>query len=129
MPLIIDKTDPNQINAVAAEEIHPTEQREKLILILPQIASEVTTAIRAANLAIPIFFMIPTTGDTLLTFATPADPTDADWDHASEIIRRIVEAKIGVGKLVTRPVHCISSEASIGAADVITDVHGTTPEP
>lgn len=56
MPQIIDETERDQINAVAEKGIHQVEPREKLALILPQIASEVTTAIRAANLAIPILF-------------------------------------------------------------------------
>jgi hypothetical protein len=98
-------------------------------LILPQIASEVTTAIRAANLAIPIFFTIPSSGDALLTFATPLDPTDVDWDRTTEIIREILETKTGVGKLVARPVHCISAGIPIGVADVTIGLGLTDSEP
>ena len=109
MPRIIDETDGDEIEATDTERNCCAQYREQLISLLPQIASDVTAALTAAGLHIPVFFCIPRSGDSLLTFATPVDPSDAEWERITDIIRDAVEDTSGIDKLAVRELHCIAA--------------------
>lgn len=55
-----------------------------------------------------------------MTFATPLDPSDDDWQQASDIICRIMEEKIGGDtKLRNRALlSAVANAAPMGAAEV-----------
>jgi hypothetical protein len=88
-------------------------QRDRLRMSIDQIAAEVTTALCDESLSMQVFFAVPSSGSALLTFATPNDPTDKTWGHASKIICGIVGNKIGVsglfGRLLTPAATGVSS--------------------
>jgi hypothetical protein len=92
----------------AADRLH--SQRAKLRLSLDEIASEVTTALQDAALAMPVFLSVPSTG-ALLTFMTPGDPPDEAWATVTDIICGILSSKIVVGGLIARPLACAASGA------------------
>jgi hypothetical protein len=93
------------------------EQRAILRLCLDEIASETTSALRDAAVAIPMLFAIPSSGAALVTFATPGDPTDSIWSRVTAIILDIVGSKIEVRGLIGRPLACAASGA-IGMAEL-----------
>ena len=33
-----------------------------------------------------LFFLIPNSGDAIVTFGTPGDPSDDEWNHVREIV-------------------------------------------
>ena len=121
MPQIIDENEQDKIEVFEVEITGRQHRREKLIALLPAIASEVTTALQVANLHIPVFFTIPRAGDALVTVITTIDPSDADWNAACKIVCGIVENRIGTENLVARDVACISAGLQMGAADVCVD--------
>jgi hypothetical protein len=65
-----------------------------------------------------VFFSVPLSGESLMTFATSVDPTDGDWDRATQIICTIVGHIVGLEGLYSRSLPCVSSGAPMGAADV-----------
>jgi hypothetical protein len=119
MPQIIDEDEHNQIAAGAVDQIARATNRANLIAILPELAVEAAAALSAAGLHIPIFFSIPNSGHAIITFATPIDPTDAEWHHACRIACAILEAKTGKQNLTARELFCCSGGMpAIGVAEL-----------
>jgi hypothetical protein len=123
MPKIIGETENDQI-AAEQESIGRSLQRQRLIEILPEIVSQVAVGLRAAGLAMQVFFTVPRSG-AFITFGTPIDPSDADWDRASNIICGIVEGASGIEDLIIRNLDCMLTEP-MGVADVVIDVPCST---
>jgi hypothetical protein len=118
MPQLIETDDFDIGQAMAAARTERAEQRQHLTSSLTEIASEVTAALADAGLRIPVFFTVPSSGDALMTFATPMDPSDEDWIRACEIICPIVGNKIGMSNLYSRSLPCMAAGTPIGAADI-----------
>ena len=57
-----------------------------------------------------------------MTIATTLDPSSADWQQASEIVCRIIEQKVGCGRLRGQELPCsIANAGVINATDVMAD--------
>ncbi len=82
MPQLIEPTAPEAQRAIIRQSIN-------------DIAAEVATSIRDAHLDFPVFLTVPNSGESLATIATPLDPSDGDWSHASAIVCRIIEQRLG----------------------------------
>jgi hypothetical protein len=94
------------------------ERREQLKLSLDQIAAEITVVLKDEGFGFPIFLTVPSSGEATMTIATPLDPSDEDWARATEIVCRLVGARIGSQGLRSRPVPCAASGMPMGAADL-----------
>jgi hypothetical protein len=88
--------------AISRDAIRRADQRDYIISILLEIAEATTLALSEADIRIPVFFAVPRSGDSIITFATPIDPCKADWRGVCDIIRGIVETKVGLENLNTR---------------------------
>jgi hypothetical protein len=93
-------------------------QRDIILRSLNQIAAELNSALVAAGLAYPVYVSVPFSGDLVVTFATPLDPDDGEWDRVIEIARRIVGERIGVTRLKTRHLPCAMAGTTMGAAEI-----------
>ena len=103
------------------EPTTPDAQREIIRLALDDIASEIGIFFRAAQLDFPVYLTVPTSGESLATMACPLDPSDADWSHASAIVCRIIEQRLGDVRLRGRALHCAVANATMGATEVMAD--------
>ena len=104
------------------EPTMPDEQREIIRQSLDEIAAEVATSLRDAHLDFPVFLTVPNSGNSLATMASPLDPSDSEWSHASAIVCRIIGQRLGDARLHGRPLHCAVANATMGAADVMADL-------
>jgi hypothetical protein len=100
MPEFIDE-DYDFADTIGAERTYRAQRRQKMISYLAEVAAEAAIALKDAGLSMQVFFSVPSSGEALATFATPADPCEKDWALASEIIARIVGGKLGLGGLRT----------------------------
>jgi hypothetical protein len=126
MPQLIDDTDHDEFEATDTERNCRAQYREQMISLLPQIASEVTAALTVAGLHIPVFFCVPASGDSLLSFATSVDPSDAEWERITDIIRGVVEDTSGIDNLAERELPCIAAgTATIAVAELCIDATGS----
>ena len=100
----------------------PEAQREIIRQSVNEIAAEVGIALREAHLDFPVFLTVPNSGDSLATMASPLDPSDGDWSHASAIVCRIIGQRLGDARLRGRALHCAVANATMGAAEVTADV-------
>jgi hypothetical protein len=94
------------------------EQRATLRLCMGEIASEATLALQEADLNMQMYYSIPSSGAALLTFMTPAHPSDEAWELVTETICSAVSSKIKVSGLIGRPLTCAASGAQVNVAEV-----------
>jgi hypothetical protein len=99
------------------ELAEPDTQREVIRLTLDEIATEVGTALRKAHLDFPVYLTVPNYGPSIATIATPLDPSDGDWSHASAIVCGIIEQRLGGARLRGRALHCAVANTTPGDAE------------
>jgi hypothetical protein len=87
------------------------DHRARASNLLPQITQEVKAALSEADIGLDVFLIVPSTGDTVLTFGTVADPPDELWDRVSEIVCSIVRQTVGLRRTRSRPAVCASTGA------------------
>jgi hypothetical protein len=97
---------------------HRYAQRDLIRQSLNEIANDLSMEMRDAALDFPGYMTVPNSGHLLATIATPLDPSDADWEKVSEIVCRIIERRVGSGRLRGRELNCIIANRSMAAADV-----------
>ena len=87
---------------------------------LDTIANDVRMAMRDAGLgSIPTYIVIPNSGDAIATVMTPLDDVSDDvWALVMEIACRVIQEKIGGGKLRTHEMAWTMANEPDGAADV-----------
>jgi hypothetical protein len=96
-------------------------QRAILSQLLPDIVNDIGMALRDIGLHFPIFVTLPTSGHALVTFATPLDPCDDDWQEASDIACEIIQKRLGCGALCGRTMACAVANGTISASEFATD--------
>jgi hypothetical protein len=79
----------------------------------------VETALRDASLDVPVFLVVPSGGSSIITVATPLDPSAGDWDRVSAIVCRVVADRLDGVKLACRPLQCSVANSKFAVADVI----------
>jgi hypothetical protein len=86
--------------------------RARTSAMLSQITRQAKLALNEQSIDIDLFFVVPHSGDALLTFGTVADPPDALWDQVSEIVSAVVRQSVGLERTRCRPVMCAMTESS-----------------
>ena len=77
---------------------------------------------RDVGLTFPIYMTVRNSGDALVTIATTLDPSNSDWQQASEIVCRIIQEKVGCERSRGQELPCaIANSGVINAADVTAD--------
>jgi hypothetical protein len=94
-------------------------QREIIRNSLNEIANDIGMAMRDAGLTFPVYITMTNSGDALVTIATTADPSDANWQPALAIVCRIIEEKVGCDRLRGQDLpFAIANAGVMNAADV-----------
>ena len=102
-----------------SEEIdHRYVQRDIIRQSLNEIANDLSMEMRDAALDFPVYMTVPNGGHSLATIATPLDPSDEDWETVTAIVCRILQKRIGGGRLRGTELTCVIANASMAAADV-----------
>ena len=97
----------------------PNTQRDIIRSSLDEIADDIGMAMRDVGLTFPVYMTVRNSGDALVTIATSADPSDANWQTALAIICQIIEEKVGCDRLRGQTLPCaIANAGMINAADV-----------
>jgi hypothetical protein len=92
--------------------------REMIRQSLDAISSDIGMAMRDAGLGgIPTYVVIPNSGFAIATVMTPLDPTEEVWARIMEIACRVIQEKIGSGRLHTREMAWTMANEPSGVAD------------
>jgi hypothetical protein len=96
-------------------------QRERIRDSLDAISNDLAMEMRDAGFgSIPIYIVVPQTGDALAALVTPLDPSDENWSLNLQIAYRVIQEKIGCGKIWSRALACAMVNGPIAAAEVAT---------
>ena len=94
-------------------------QRATLTKSIDDIADEIGMALRDANLRFPVYITVPSSGDSLVSIATPLDPSDDNWERATAIACEVIGRRLGVENLHSRPMICaIADTARISVSEL-----------
>jgi hypothetical protein len=102
-----DLTDDDDLTAV---------QRARARDLLDQIVQQTNQALIDTGIDLDLFFLIPNSGNSILTFGTPADPDDTSWNHAGEIVASIVQKVVGLDRVRCRQVTCATTDSIADAS-------------
>jgi hypothetical protein len=95
------------------------DQREILKKSIDDIAGDIGMALRDANLRFPVYITVPSSGDSLVSIATPLDPSDDNWERATAIACEVIGRWLGAEKLRSRPMICaIADTARISVSEL-----------
>ena len=97
---------------------HRYAQRDLIRQSLNEIANDLSMEMRDAALDFPVYMTVPQHRKLIATIATPLDPSDQDWEKVSAIVCRILEQRIGGGRLRGPELTCVIADGSMAAADV-----------
>jgi hypothetical protein len=94
-------------------------QRDIIRQSLDEIANDIGIAMRDAGLTFPVYITMTNSGDALATIATTVEPSDVNWQPALAIVCRVIEEKVGCGRLRGQELPCaIANARAINAAGV-----------
>lgn len=94
---------------------------------LDQIARQTRQALTDAGIDTPVFFIIPNSGDAIVTFGTPGDPSDDEWAAVGEIVAKIVRETVGLDRVRCHEVTCASTTDAIPHPGVVPVAVAWTP--
>ena len=96
--------------------------RETVRETLDAIANDVGAALRDNGMNYPIFLTAGRSDRTILTIATPFDPSDQVWERMVAIAIEIISDRLGGIKLGSRELRCASANPIMTAVDVTAEL-------
>jgi hypothetical protein len=96
----------------------PEGQRTIIRLALHEIAADLGIQLLAANLNFKVFLTVPASGRSIATIATPADPTDEEWSHVSDMVCRLIGKRLGDIELRGRELSCAMAHSRMNATEI-----------
>jgi hypothetical protein len=76
---------------------------------IDQIAQHVRQSLTERGIDMPVFFIIPNSGSSIITFGCPGDPSDAEWARVGAIVSVIVQQSLGLRGTRCRKVQCATT--------------------
>ena len=84
-------------------------KRAKASAVLDQIAGRVKSALLEAGIELELFFLVPNSGNAILTFGVSGDPDDDLWDKISEIVVGVLKDTVGLVQPRRYAVRCATT--------------------
>lgn len=88
-----------------------TAYRERATILLDAFAEQARRILRDAGIGIDLIFLIPPSGDVILTFGTAAELYNAEWKAIRATISSLVRRSIGLEPAQCRDIICAMSHA------------------
>ena len=76
---------------------------------LAKIAQQAKRVLQEGGIDLDLFFMIPSSGNSIITFGTSGDPPDDLWEQVRQIVSEIVRRSIGLDRTRCREVVCATT--------------------
>ena len=85
--------------------------RERAKAELDQIARQTKQALIDTDIDLGIFFVIPSSGYSIITFGTMSDPPDELWGQVRAVVSSIVQRAVGLDRVRCREVMCLATDS------------------
>jgi hypothetical protein len=86
-----------------------TAYRERATALLDGFAQQARGALRDAGIGIDLIFMVPRSGDVILTFGAAAELYTKEWEAIKTAVSSLVRRSIGLDPAQCRDVVCAMS--------------------
>lgn len=97
----------NERDDLTDDDVVAHRARAKAQLL--QIAQQAKRALQEGGIDLDLFFLIPSSGDSILTFGTSSDPDDHLWTCVSEVVSSILRQTVGLDYTRCREVVCLTT--------------------
>jgi hypothetical protein len=91
------------------DEERVADRRARAKDLLNEIARQTKQALTEQGIDTSVFFLIPHTGDAIVTFGTSLNPSDHEWNRVTEIVSAIVRQTVGLDHTRCREVVCATT--------------------
>jgi hypothetical protein len=88
-----------------------TAYRERATLLLDEFAQRARAVLRDAGIGIDLIFVVPPSGDVILTFGAAAELYREEWQAIRTTVSSLVRRSIGLDPAQCRDVVCAMSHA------------------
>jgi hypothetical protein len=85
------------------------DHRKRAAAKLDQIARDAKEALAFQGIDTPLFFLVPNSGNAILTFGTTLDPDDDLWSQVADVVASVVSQLIGLAGTRCREVTCATT--------------------
>jgi hypothetical protein len=85
--------------------------RERATALLDEFAQQARGVLRDAGIGLDLFFVVPPSGDVILTFGTAAELYGEEWKAIRTTVSSLVRRSIGLDPAQCRDVVCAMSHA------------------
>jgi hypothetical protein len=103
--------DVNDERADQADEERVAVHRDRAEGMLNQIAQQAKAALDEQGLDFSLFFIVPRSGDAVITFGTSGDPSDDEWGRVADVVASVVQQLVGLAGTRCREVVCATTDA------------------
>ncbi len=103
----------NQYSGITTDD--ETAYRERATALLDQFAQQARGILRNAGIGIDLIFVVPASGDVILTFCTAAELYSEDWKAIRANVSSLVRRSIGLDPPQCRDVVCAMAHAGDAA--------------
>ncbi len=86
--------------------------RERATALLDDFAQQARGALRDAGIGIDLIFVVPPSGDVILTFCTAAELYSEEWKAIRATVSSLVRRSIGLDPAQRRDVVCSTAYAA-----------------
>jgi hypothetical protein len=83
--------------------------RARAATLLNNITQQTKQSLNEQGIDLPIFFTVPSSGRSVLTFGTVGDPCSDVWNKVERIVSSIVRRKIGLERTRCRSLLCATT--------------------
>jgi len=88
-----------------------TAYRERATLLLDEFAQRARAVLRGAGIGIDLIFVVPPSGDVILTFGGAAELYNKEWQAIRATVSSLVRRSIGLEPARCRDVVCAMAHA------------------
>jgi hypothetical protein len=85
--------------------------RERAAAEIDQIAGRTKQTLIDAGIDLDVFFLIPSSGNSIAVFGTMGDPPDDLWDRVSDAVVSVLRDTTGLKRARCRQVVCASTDS------------------
>jgi hypothetical protein len=85
--------------------------RERATALLDKFAQQAREILRASGIGIDVIFVVPPSGDVIVTFGTAAELYSEDWKAIKATVSMLVRRSIGLEPTLCRNIVCAMSHA------------------
>jgi hypothetical protein len=88
-----------------------TAYRERATVLLDMFAQQAREILRASGIGIDVIFVVPPSGDVILTFCTAAESYSEEWKAIKGTVSSLVRRSVGLDPARFRDVVCSTAHA------------------